>query len=166
MAASPIQELFTKTLPPCLRRADVYDPEISDYVLNMLLRFVHSDAQQTEIGGFVVEDLARMVEESDPVFGSASSFIEERRIRQHIGDSALFFSGLMPGTDRYRLRLKHRAHTMEDLVRVGKASYRVVSGFDVFEYRSQARLFFKLADRFEDCMRGLRLMGCNLNLAI
>ena len=165
MGMSPVQELFSEYVPKCLRRAEVFDPEISAYVIDLAARFIHSDAQHTEIGGHTIEDLAIMVQDSDPVFGQASTFEEERRVRQHIGDSALFLAGLLPGTDRARLRLKREVHTMPDLVRVGKESYYVVSQFDVFEYRSQARLFSKLSNKFEGCVRGLRLFGREFNLA-
>ena len=34
----------------------------------------------------------------------------------------------------------------------------IVSHFDVFEYRQEAWLFNKLANRFDDCVRGLTLV--------
>ena len=38
--------------------------------------------------------------------------------------------------------------TTDELIRVGKESYYIVSHFDVFEYRQEAWLFNKLANRF------------------
>jgi hypothetical protein len=48
--------------------------------------------------------------------------------------------------------------TTDELIRVGKESYYIVSQFDVFEYRQEARLFSNLANRFDDCVRGLALV--------
>jgi hypothetical protein len=159
MATSLLQELFSTYVPPCFRSADVTDKEIQTYVTGMLVRFANAEvASKTNIADQAIEDIGEMIAKSDPIFGTASCFEEERRVRQYVGDAALFFSGLYPGSVHYRQRRQQTVQTTDELIRVGKESYYIVSQFDVFEYRQEARLFSNLASRFDDCVRGLSLV--------
>lgn len=159
MFNSLLQELFAAYVPPCFRTVEVADKDIQNYVTGLLVRFANAEvASKTNIADQAIQDIGEMVAKSDPIFGTASSFEEERRVRQYVGDAALFFSGLYPGSVHYRQRHQQTVQTTDELIRVGKESYYIVSQFDVFEYRQEARLFNKLANRFDDCVRGLTLV--------
>lgn len=159
MPQNPLQNLFASHVQSAFRTADILDRDIAAYVSNMMLRFVRSDEVNcATVGADTLQDLGEMAEKADPVFGTACSFGEERRVRQHVGDAALFFAGLYPGAAHYRQRNQHRVQTTRDLVRIGRESYYIVSQFDVFEHRQEARLFSKLADRFDDCVSGLAIV--------
>lgn len=159
MYNSLLQELFSTYVPSCFRSADITDKEIQNYVTEMLVRFANADvASKTSIADQAIEDIGEIVAKSDPIFGTATSFEEERRVRKYVGDAALFFSGLYPGSVHYRQRHQQTVQTTDELIRVGKESYYIVSQFDVFEYRQEARLFSNLSSRFDDCVRGLSLV--------
>jgi hypothetical protein len=104
--------------------------------------------------GKPVKDVREMIAASDPVFGAAASFDEERKVRRHIGDYALFATGMYPETMQL---WKHSGDaSFVEMVKTGKESYYIVSQFDLFEYRDEAPLFARLSDEFERCMYGLK----------
>ena len=83
----------------------------------MLVRFANAEvSSKTKIADQAIEDIGEMVAKSDPIFGTASSFEEERRVRQNVGDAALFFSGLYPGSVHYRQRHQQTVQTTDELV--------------------------------------------------
>src|SRR5437016_3922959 len=73
-------------------------PEITGYVSRMLCDF--SDAENLlrlrDVKGRPIAKLEEMVRASDPVHGTARSFIAERAIRKYIGDYTLFLAGMCP----------------------------------------------------------------------
>ncbi|HMC30169.1 MAG TPA: hypothetical protein VKL99_04995, partial [Candidatus Angelobacter sp.] len=100
-------------------------------------------------------DVGEMLIESNPVFGPAPSFDRERQVRKHIGDYALFFTGMFPeGLNHYRLR-RTRMEGLIDFVKAGKESYYIVSKFEHFEYAKVAPLFRKMSYEFERLVYGL-----------
>jgi hypothetical protein len=95
-----------------------------------------------------------MIAASDPVFGVAASFDEERKVRRHIGDYALFATGMYPESTQL---WRHSGESgFAEMVQTGKESYYIVSQFDLFEYRDEAPLFAQLSSEFERCMHGLK----------
>jgi hypothetical protein len=105
-----------------------------------------------------------MVTAADPIHGTAPSFDAERAVRKHIGDYALFVSGMYPESmDPYRRR--HGQQSFEELVKVGKESYYIVSQFDLEEYADEAPMFRRLAGWFDRCIYGLRLVREELTLS-
>src|SRR5260370_19330165 len=96
-----------------------------------------------------------MLLESDPVYGTAASFDRERQVRKHIGDYALFFSGMFPESlNGTRLR-RSRMDSLLDFVRAGKESYYIVSKFEHFEYAKVAPPFPPMSLEFEQLVYGL-----------
>lgn len=136
------------------------DPDVTGYVAHVLCDF--SDAgnlyRVRDEAGRPVEELAEMINASDPVNGTAPSFDAERALRKHIGDYALFVAGMYPEAAGSRRRLRHSYPSLTDLIRAGKESYFIVSQFNLFEYEQEAPLFARLSDRFEQCILGLTLV--------
>ena len=141
----------------------IHDPEITCYVAHLLCEFSASEnlyKVRDEVGK-PVYSLEEMVLAADPVHGTAPSFDAERSVRKHIGDYALFLSGMYPESmDPWRRR--HGQQSFEDLVQIGKESYFIVSQFDLDEYAAEAPLFARLAEWFDRCIYGLRLVRDDL----
>lgn len=133
------------------------DDELQAYVANMLTDFC--DCEQLykirDAAGRPLHDVGEMLMESDPVFGPAPSFDRERQVRKHIGDYALFCTGMFPESlNHFRLR-RQRLENFVDWMKAGKESYYIVSTFEQFEYAKVAPLFAKLSHEFEACVFSL-----------
>src|SRR5215469_13561572 len=154
----PLQGLFLDLVARhYAHEIGIRDQEVVGYVAHLLTEFC--DAQQlfklTSPNGRRLTDVGEMLLESDPVFGPAASFDRERQVRKHIGDYALFFTGMFPESiNRLRLR-RERLENFVDWVKAGKESYYIVSKFDCFEYTKVAPMFERLSDHFEQCVYGL-----------
>jgi hypothetical protein len=109
-----------------------------------------------------LDDVAEMLIESNPHL-DAPSFDRERAVRRHVGDFTLFYTGLFPEAVASLPRLKPLSvDTFVDFVAAGKESYRIVSLFNMYEYRKEAPLFSRLAYHFEQCVHGLNLVKRDL----
>jgi hypothetical protein len=98
-----------------------------------------------------------MVNASDPVHGTARSFITERMTRKYIGDYSLFLAGMCPEAIESNPGVKSNRPTLADLIRIGKESYYIVSQFNVFEFENEAPLYGQLSSVFEHCILGLAI---------
>src|SRR5450631_2539392 len=132
------------------------DPEIIEYVTQLLCEF--SDPNNLhrlkDATGHRVETVAEMPRAADPVYGTASSFEEERRVGKYVGDYALFTAGMhldvMESAPHYQI---DRA-AADELIKIGRESYFMVSQFDVFEYEKEAPLFARMADNLDRLRTG------------
>ena len=153
----PLRQLFHEVVAGCYHRhSGIDDPELTSYVGDLLTEFTAAENlyRIRDPEGKPVRDLHEMVMASDPVFGAAASFDEEREVRRHIGDYALFATGMYPESTQL---WKHTGDAgFVEMVKTGKESYYIVSQFDLFEYRDEAALFGRLSDEFERCMYGLK----------
>jgi len=150
----------------------LHDPDVTAYVARILCDFSQSDKLYSirDAEGRPIEHLEEMERAADPVHGSASSFDAERALRKYIGDYSLFVAGMYPeatGSSR-----PHRRHhpslyassrpsprpSIDELIRVGKESYFIVSQFNLFEYEQEAPLFARLSSSFERLLLGLTLV--------
>ena len=143
----------------------MHDTAITSYVARLLCEFSEADKlyKVRDDEGRPIHALEDMLQASDPVHGTAASFDAERAVRKHIGDYALFVSGMYPesmGPNRRR----HGHQNFEELVKVGKESYYIVSQFDLEEYADEAPMFRRLAGWFDRCIYGLRLVRDELTL--
>ena len=136
------------------------DPDLTNYVARLLCEFSESENlyKVRDEMGRPIEELQEMMMASDPVLGTASSFDEERALRKHIGDYALFVAGMYPEAMGSSRRMRRHFPTLGDLIHAGKESYFIVSQFNLFEYQQEAPLFARLSDRFERCILGLTLV--------
>jgi hypothetical protein len=158
----PLRHLFHEIVADCYaEHAGLHDDEVSSYVADLLTDFTQVENLYSvrDASGKPVKQLSEMLVASDPINGSAESFDEERKIRKHIGDYTLFFTGMYP-------EAVHPSREPEKfllMVQAGKESYYIVSQFNVFEYAVEAPLFGKLADSFESCVYGLNMVRQELD---
>ena len=155
--SSPLQRFFQEVVERNYSEIGMRSSEVQAYVANLLAEFCESETlyKISTADGRRLCDLGEMLLESDPVYGPAPSFDRERQVRKHIGDYALFFSGMFPeGLNQYRLR-RTRMEGLLDFVKAGKESYYIVSKFEHFEYAKVAPLFRKMSNEFERLVYGL-----------
>jgi hypothetical protein len=142
----------------------VADPQIADYVADLLTDFTHVDSlyRVRDARGRRLEEVGEMLLASNPLL-AGRSFDYEREVRKHIGDFTLFFTGLFPEwLDSLPRRRQIGIDALVDYVRAGKESYAIVSEFNLFEYADEAPLYRRLADTFELCVFGLNLVKQDL----
>jgi hypothetical protein len=161
----PLRTLFQHLVRGNFRRgAQLDDADVADYVSGLLTEFTHVENlyRIRNAKGQRLGDVAEMLIESNFLL-DAPSFDRERAVRKHVGDFTLFFTGLFPEAVGSLPKLKPLSlDTFVDYVAAGKESYRVVSAFNLFEYREEAPLFGKLAYHFEQCVHGLNLVKRDL----
>ena len=157
--AHPLEPFFHQAVRSSYEGRLGLGPEITGYVSRMLCDFAESDNmfRLRDSKGRPIERLDQMVRASDPVHGTARSFIAERAIRKYIGDYALFLAGMCPEAIESDPNANSQKPTLAELIRVGKESYYIVSQFNVFEYEKEAPLFTQLSSVFEHCVLGLAI---------
>ena len=153
-----LQGLFTELVHDHFdREVGLRDAEVQDYIANVLSEFCEVEQlyKVCTAEGRPLSDVGEMLLETDPIYGPAPSFDRERQVRKHIGDYALFFSGMFPQSlNHHRLR-RSRMEELIDFVKAGKESYFIVSKFEHFEYAKVAPLFRKMSQEFERLVYGL-----------
>lgn len=158
-----LRQFFHNVVAECYcEHVGISDREVTSYIADLLTDFCTSDSLYPirDGEGRPVKEVAEMLLASDPVHGSAPSFDAEREIRKHIGDYALFCTGMYPESV-HKWRENENAN-LYDMIRAGKESYYIVSTFDLFEYAAEASLFGRLSESFESCMFGLNQVRCEM----
>jgi hypothetical protein len=136
------------------------DAEIVEYVTHLLCEFSEPDNlhRLRDATGHRVESVAEMLRAADPVYGTAPSFDVERSVRKYIGDYALYMAGMhldvMESAPNYEIDRS----IADELIKVGKESYFIVSQFNLFEYEKEAPMFARLAECLDRCVLGLALI--------
>lgn len=152
----PLRRMFSGTVQHVLY-ADVgmCDPQIADYLAQLLSSFIHTDDIYPfkDANGRRLEDLAEIATSAE-LKPSASRLDRERLVHQHIGDFALFWTGLFPEGVR-RLRAPHGGPRLSDYMEQGKRSYFIVSRLSDENGEPPAAVFRRLSDSFEYCAYGL-----------
>ncbi|GIV09838.1 MAG: hypothetical protein KatS3mg019_1929 [Fimbriimonadales bacterium] len=131
------------------------DRQVMHYLTNLLTEFAHMDNlyRLRDLNGRPLQEVAEMLYYADIRLG-AQSFYQEREVHRHIGDFTLFWAGVYPEA-LPQLRASLRKDHMIDYVKQGKESYRLVSLFDIGEWREEAPMFRRLSEHFEVAMQGL-----------
>ena len=159
--AHPLEPFFQQMVRNSYAgKLGMHDTAISNYVAHLLCEFSEADKlyRVRDEEGKPIHALDAMVRAADPVHGTAASFDAERAIRKHIGDYALFVSGMYPESMEAPRSRRQGQQSYEELVSVGKESYYIVSQFDLEEYADEAPMFRRLAGWFDRCTYGLRLV--------
>ncbi len=133
----------------------VADPPLTDYLSKLLTRFLHFDAvyRLRNESGKPITELTEMVIEAEHLPAGGRT---RREYYRHIGDFALFWTGVYPeALDRLRSRMCRDA--MVSYTAQGKRSYLITSRLEEQEnHDSEADLFRRLSEQFELCAVGLR----------
>lgn len=155
--SNPLQRFFHELVERNYCEVGVRNSEVQSYVSNLLTEFCDSESlyKIRDENGEPLHDVGAMLVAADPVYGPAASFDRERQVRKHIGDYALFFTGMFPeALNHFRLR-RARLEGLIDFIRAGKESYFIVSKFEHFEYAKVAPLFRRMSHEFEQLVYGL-----------
>ena len=132
-------------------RMGVADPPLVDYVAEMLVRFVKSDA----IYGLRSPRGERLLQVVDMLAEAQSrQGVARRRLHRHIGDFTLFWTGVYP---EIADRMRHgRKDSLIDYTDQGKRNYYLASTLPAAEEESAPDDVLKrLSDNFELCVYGL-----------
>jgi hypothetical protein len=151
-----LRQLFHQTVSYCYQEhLGLRDAEVTSYIADLLTEFCVAENlyRIRDAEGNPVKEVGQMLAASDPIHGSAPSFDTERKLRKHIGDYALFSTGMYPEAVQ-RTKFAGDASFLE-MVRTGKESYYIVSQFNLFEYQCEAPFFGRLSEEFESYMYGL-----------
>lgn len=134
-----------------LRRAGIDDRAVADYVAEMLTEFSRAENLRCVVPGkphpldYFFEMLTALQTADEP-----TSFY----IRTHIGNQALFFSGVFPEHIRHRAEYKG-APDLRYYESIGSMNYRVARDHRLARKYELACVFDTLSERFEPARRAL-----------
>jgi hypothetical protein len=149
----PLRRLFAGLAEHAfLSHLGVADPPLIDYLSSLLSRFIDYDAvyRLRSEDGRPLTEVVDMVLEAEHLPGGRT----RREYYRHIGDFALFWTGVFPeGIVRTRRFCKDQ---FVDYTIQGKRGYLIASRLDEQSHSAQADLFRRLSEQFEVCAIGLR----------
>ena len=136
----------------------VADPDLVDYISDLLVRFVRMDAvsRVRSRRGRPLLNVAELFAEAEQRVGLA-----RREVHRHIGDLALFWAGLFPESLRPKSP-RDPVDRFADYCRHGKRSYLIAATIEVEEPEEETGkqvpgdLLERLGIHFELCAYGLR----------
>jgi hypothetical protein len=150
----PLRRLFAGlTEQTFITTLGVADPLLTDYLSALLSRFIHVDAlyRLRNASGKRLEEVAEMMIEAEALPEGPT----RREVHRHIGDFALFWTGVYPEA-LARLRSALCKDHFIDYCTQGKRSYYIASTFADDPYREEAPVLRRLSEDFELCAYGLR----------
>lgn len=153
-ANHPLRRLFTGlTEHAFMTSIGVADPPLIDYVSELLARFTHFSAiyrlQSSE--GRTLTEVAEMAMEAEEIPPEGRT---RREYHRHIGDFALFWTGLFPETVKRQVSGWTKDSFVSYTV-IGKRSYLIASTFEDAPYREESAVLKRLGSEFELCAVGL-----------
>jgi hypothetical protein len=154
--APSLKRFFDRLVRRSLEDLRMGGDPVADYLAALLARFACTDQLYAlrGVAGERLETVVEMLLEVQRAWEFDQPHFDpfrERDVRQHIGDYALFMTGI------FREHVERRAST-GFYVREGKRAYRVVADFERSALKPDARLFAVLADRFEGYATALQYM--------
>jgi hypothetical protein len=153
-ADHPLRKLFAGlTEQTFIGTLGVADPPLTDYLSQMLSRFIHIDAifRLHSSSGERLEEVAEMMIEAEAMPPEGRT---RREVHRHIGDFTLFWTGVYPERLN-RLRSALCKDHFVDYCAQGKRSYYIASTFEEDPYREEAPVLRRLSEEFELCAYGL-----------
>jgi len=149
---SALRRLFTALVEQTFQtKLAVADPSLTDYLAELLCRFVRCDAfhrHRDPAGRKLIEVADLMAEAEQRQAGP------RREIYRHIGDVTLFWSGVYPEA-LPRLQAPSRKDHLLNYCEQGRRSYYIASTFVDGPYAREAAVLRRLSDEFELCSIGL-----------
>lgn len=129
------------------------DPPLIDYVADLLSRFIHVDTvyRLRDSAGRPMTELVRMAVEADklPPDGRTA-----REYHRHIGDFALFWSGVFPEAVNRTQTTACKDHLV-NFALLGKRSYRLAAECECGRCEPESAVLRRLGVEFELCAIGL-----------
>lgn len=150
----PLRRLFAGvTEQTFLNMLGIGDPQLIDYLSEMLSRFVHMDGiyRLGNTQGKRLEEVVDMVFEAEAMPPEGRT---RREVHRHIGDFTLFWTGVYPEALK-RLRSSFTKDQFVDYCEQGKRSYYIASTFEQDPYQDEAPVLRRLSEEFELCAYGL-----------
>jgi hypothetical protein len=150
----PLRRLFAGlTEQTFMHTLGVADPRLTDYLSDMLSRFIHMDAlyRLNSVKGRKLEEVAEMMIEAEALPAEGRT---RREVHRHIGDFTLFWTGVFPEALK-KLRSVLKLDHFIDYCQQGKRSYYIASTFEDDPYREEAPVLRRLSEEFELCAYGL-----------
>jgi hypothetical protein len=150
----PLRRLFAGLTEQTFQATlGVADPRLTDYLSELLSRFVHIDAVYRLAGpdGRRLEEVVEMMLEAEALPPQGRT---RREVHRHIGDFTLFWTGVYPEALK-RLRSALSRDQFLDYTARGKHSYYIASTFAEDPYAEEAPVLRRLSEEFELCAYGL-----------
>jgi hypothetical protein len=150
----PLRRLFSGlTEHAFLQALGVADPPLTDYLSDLLARFVHLDGvfRLRNATGRRLEEVAEMMLEAQAMPPGGRT---HREVHRHIGDFTLFWTGVYPEALR-KLRNPQTKDSFIDYCEQGKRSYYIASTFEQEPYIEEAPVLRRLSQQFELFAYGL-----------
>ena len=151
----PLRRMFAGiTEHAFLTTLGVADPPLIDYLSLLLSRFVHADDvyRLRDAGGRRLGELTDMVIEAEKLPAEGRT---RREYHRHIGDFALFWTGVFPEAVNRSQARPCKDHLV-NFTALGRRSYYIASTFDDDRFRDEAAVLRRLSEQFEMCAYGLR----------
>ncbi len=140
-------------------RVGIADPALIDYISDLLTRFIRADSLYNvrDLGGRRLGEVALMMAEAEARIGEA-----RRDVHRHIGDFALFWTGVYPealghkpsDTPEVSKAIADSHDRFVDYCTHGKRAYHIASTIPA-EDKIQNDLLERLSEEFELCAFGL-----------
>src|SRR5436305_1088969 len=143
-ADHPLRRLFAGlTEQTFVGTLGVADPQLTDYLSDLLSRFLHIDRvyRLRSAAGRCLEEVADMVIEAEQMPPEGRT---RREVHRHIGDFTLFWTGVYPEALR-QLRSKWNKDHFIDYCAQGKRSYFIASTFEDAPYKEEAPVLRRLS---------------------
>ncbi len=150
----PLKRLFAGLTEYAFQtQLGIADPPLVDYVSDMLSRFVHVDAvyRLRDSVGRPMQELVAMAWEAEKLPPQGRT---RREYHKHIGDFALYWSGLFPEQVN-RVQFTACKDHLLNFAALGKRSYRIASECSTVTCPHEVQVLRRLGDEFELCAVGL-----------
>jgi hypothetical protein len=134
-------------------RLGIADPPLIDYITGLLTRFVRHDALYSvrDLAGQRLHAVGEMLAEAEVRVGDA-----RREVHRHIGDFALFWTGVYPEALRHASsKLPIKEDRFVDYCQQGKRAYYIASTIPSHDEPQQQVVLERLSHEFELCAYGL-----------
>ena len=146
VSSAGLRAFFQRLVFPGFAELGIGDREVGQYIVNLLARFARVDQlyRVCDARGQRLETIAEMLVElgRDRQEQRRCSFDRDMEIRRHVGDYALFTSGLFrPWVERQEL--------VEYYFEQGRQAYRTLAEMAELSYAAEGKLFRTLGEGFE-----------------
>jgi hypothetical protein len=135
-------------------RLGVVDPQLIDYITDMLVRFIRSDQLHRILlrRGSELHDASRLLLEAEQHQPQ-----DRREVHRQIGDMALFWTGIFPESLQENSKQDQESNRFGDYCWQGKRAYLIASKLESSDTEdAPGEVLERLADQFEICALGLK----------